>query len=246
MTIQYSDPYKDNKFGKLKGDKRDTYFQIAFAEAKFYKHENSYVLAGWFTVFSGVDRAYGNAPIEPTLCELPIYGSEYEIRQKKPGTGGNGGKAEYETITLQPSIAEKLLYQHIEDNPTAFLDGNQAIKGGITFYPDAHYILMDEDKRIHNLTEACLDLEQIESSGKYPDWIPPKSYSKSSWGNNKISLEEKETFLKGVLAQACKSSEIQQNKNLPLHGYVEILLNDYDDDERFLVTFFDLAKALIS
>lgn len=24
MTITYSDPYKDNKFGKLKGDKRDT------------------------------------------------------------------------------------------------------------------------------------------------------------------------------------------------------------------------------
>ena len=245
MTIQYSDPYKDNKFGKLKGDKRDTYFQIAFAEAKFYKHENSYVLAGYFTVFGGVDRAYGNAPIEPTLCELPLYGTEYEVRQKKAGTGSNGGKAEYETITLQPSIAEKLLYQHIEDNPSVFLDEAKALKGEITFYLDAHYLSMDEDKRLHNLTEVCLDLEQIEASGKYPDWIAPKTYSKSSWGGNKVTPEEKQTFLKGILAEACKSKEIRENKNLPLHSYVEILLHDYDD-ERFLVTFFDLAKVLVS
>ena len=90
MPLLYSDPYKDNKFGKIKGDKKDEYFKAVFDEAKFYKHENSYILAGQFTAFFGVARAYKpELGLKAGLVEIPIYGSEYEIRQKKSYSESN-------------------------------------------------------------------------------------------------------------------------------------------------------------
>ena len=73
--------------------------------------------------------------------------------------------AEYETIVLQPSIAEKLLYQHIEDNPSAYCIDGEAVKGDITFYPDDNYAgIADDAARLEHMVNQ-LRLEAIEPPG---------------------------------------------------------------------------------
>lgn len=247
MSIYYSDPYKDNKFGKLKGDKKQSYFKVGFTEVKLYKHENAYIIAGQFNNYMGVQHSYtGASTIEPGLCEMPIYGSEYDYRQKKPGTGIKDVKAEYETIQLQPSIAELLLYKHIEDNPSVYLEGN-SFKGDITFYPDDNYTSMNEVDRLAHVLNFT-NLENIPTSGQYPEWIPPKPYSKTnSYGGYRgISLEEKLTFLKSELAETVNEHTIRSDKTLPIAAYIHAILEENSDNERFLVTYFDLLKALIA
>lgn len=247
MTVTYSDPWKDNPYGKFKGDKKDAFIQLHFDECKFYKHENAYYLAGHFTAFGGVIRAFGSDPINPGLCELPIYGSEYEIRQKKEGTGQNGTKKEYETVKVQPSIAEKLLYQHIEENPSKYLEEGKAYKGSITFYPDANYASMtDDDVRLNHVLQQ-VNVEPVEPSGNYADWTPPKSYGSGNGSYSKgVSLEDKLTFLKEQLAEGISDSVIRNDKNLPLPAYVHKVIEENNSNERFLVCYFDLLKALVS
>lgn len=247
MSIFYSDPYKDRKFGKLKGDKRQNYFKVTFSEAKFYKHENAYILAGQFDGCMGVTHSYtGSITIESGLAELPIYGDEYDYRQKKVGTGVKDVKAEYETIRLQPSIAESLLYKHIQDNPSVYLEGN-TFKGSITFYPDDNYTTMDETERLSHVLKNSI-LEQVTPSGNVPEWIPPKPYSKggSYGGYRGISPDEKLEFLKNELSETVNTHTVRSDKNLPIAAYIHAILSENSENERFLVTYFDLVKSLIS
>ena len=247
MTIFYSDPYKDNKFGKLKGDKKQAYFKVGFGEVKLYKHDNAYIVAGKFDSYINVQHSYtGATTIESGLCEMPIYGSEYDYRQKKTGTGTKNVKAEYETIRLQPSIAEKILYEHIENNPSAYLEGN-SFKGDITFYPDDNYTSMNEADKLAHVIKST-NLEAIPTSGTVPEWIPPKPYSKNNnyGGNQGISLEEKLTLLKTELSETVNDHNIRSNKTLPIAAYIHKILDENSDNERFLVTYFELIKALLA
>lgn len=247
MTIFYNDPYKDNKFGKLKGDKRTEYLKVTFNEARFYKHDSAYILAGNFTTFGGVVRSYKpELPLEAGLVELPIYGDSYELRQKKPGTGTNGTKSEYETITLAPSIAEKLLHDYIENNSRVYLPDNKAIKGSLTLYPDTEYIDKNDAQKLEHVL-ANTSLEEIDISGTYPEWIAPKAYNKNSYSsyNKGISLDEKVAFLKKELGEAISEQVYKESDSLPLAAYVHKVLDDNSTNERFIVCYFDLLKSLV-
>lgn len=245
MTLLYSDPYKDNKFGKIKGDKRDEYFKAVFDEARFYKHENSYILAGQFTAFFGVARAYKpELGLKPGLVEIPIYGSEYEIRQKKSHSESN--KTEYESITLQPSIAEKLLYQHIEDNPSKYMLEDKAFNGSITLQPDLEYRDCETALCLQRVVNG-LNLEVIEKSGNYPSWEAPKSYSKGSYGsyNKSASLEDKVTWLKTELKSTVLDSTLKSDDSFSIATYVRQITTENSSDEKFLAIYFNLINSIM-
>ena len=107
MTVKYLDPYKDDPYGKLKGDKAEVYFKVSFDEAKVYSTDDSYVVAAFVTAYSGIVRSFKPAdPILPGLCAIPIYGQEYEIREKDSSGNWNG-------VKYQPSVFEKSLYEYI-------------------------------------------------------------------------------------------------------------------------------------
>lgn len=248
MAILYNDPWKDRKFGKLKGDKKDEYLKVLFDEAKLYKHENSYVLAGEFTAYMGVTHAYNpTTPPSPGLCELPIYGSDYEIRQKKTGTGTNGTKSEYETVTLTPSIAEKLFYDQIENNPATYLQDGKSLKGSLTLHPDIDYLnRSDEDRLNYFLSNNSIEI--IDESGKLLTWEAPKPFNKGGYNgyNNRISLEEKVSFLKKELASTVGEDNYSSDKQLPIAAYVHKIVEENSDNEPFIVCYFDLLNSLIS
>lgn len=39
VELRYLDPYKDDPFGKIRGDKANTYFEVHFDEGKIYEEE---------------------------------------------------------------------------------------------------------------------------------------------------------------------------------------------------------------
>jgi hypothetical protein len=47
MVVKYLDPYKDDVYGKLRGDKADAYLKVTFDEAKVYKTDDAYILAAY-------------------------------------------------------------------------------------------------------------------------------------------------------------------------------------------------------
>ena len=247
MTVTYSDPYKSNKFGKIKGSKHDAFFKVVFSEAKLYKHDNAYILAGQYESFIGVPRAYGSEPINPGLVELPIYGSEYEIRQKKPGTGLNGTKSEYESIKIQPSTAEQLLYKHIEDNPSTYLEDGKCLAGDMAFYPNDNFNSLPDDDSKLKLALGSVNINQIEPTGKLEEWQAPKPYSgKSGWNNSSVTPQEKLVILKKELSETVNTHSVRENKDLPVAAYIHQIIKENEDNERFLVCYFDLMKALVS
>ncbi len=83
MTVKYLDPYKDDKYGKLKGDKSEAYFGVTFKEAVVHKTDDAYIIAGYATSYKGITRSFKpEQSLTPGLCAVPIYGKEYEIRKK--------------------------------------------------------------------------------------------------------------------------------------------------------------------
>ena len=113
-----------------------------------------------------------------------IHSKDYTERQKNKDT------EKYETVSCKASIHEKLLYQLISDNPEwQWLE--KEIKGKITHCPDGQYV-GKEDK----LAEGAISIEVMEPLGKLPEWTPPKGFSKSGNWSNKVSLEDKTTWLK--------------------------------------------------
>lgn len=234
----YSDPWKDNPYGKLKGDMTQVWAGLNFDNGKLYHHEDTYVLAASFTSFEGaVVRSYKpENPIEfPTLATWTIHGKDYTDRQKNKDT------QKYETVSCKASIHEKLLYEIIANNPSWL---EKEIKGKITHFPDGQYA-GKEDK----LIDGSIALEVIEPLGKLPEWVAPKTYStnSSNW-NNKASLEDKTNWLKKELISGL-ISDSQKEKftaSLPsIHMLVWEIVNQHKDNELFLGAYFDLLKGVL-
>ena len=248
MALLYLDPYKDNKFGKIKGDKSTEFLRMDFEEVQFYTgDEENYIIAGQFTQFTGVTRAYKpEQPLIVDLVEVPIYGTFYELKQKKANTS-NLDKSEYETIRVAPSLAELILYKHIQDNPSTYLDSKTAFRGSITLSPDIIFASKDNDAQ-QKMVLNEVRLTEIPKSGKYPDWksySSSNSYSKKSY-NKKESLEDKVAWLKKELGDTIAESDYQNNTSLPLAAYVHRILDDKISDDRFISTYFTLIKSLLS
>ena len=236
----YSDPWKENPYGKLKGDMTQVWAGLIFDDGKLYHHEDTYVLCANFTGFEGaVVRSFKpEQPINfPALATWTIHGKDYTERQKNKDT------EKYETVACKASIHEKLLYQAISDNPQWL---EKEIKGKISHCADGQY-QGKEDK----LIEGSIAIEVIEPLGKLPEWTPPKPFSKNSSGSwsNKASLEDKATWLKKELAQGLVGELLREKyvKQPPcVHTLVKEIVQQHKDDEMFLGAYFDLLKGILS
>jgi hypothetical protein len=242
MTVTYNDPYKTD-FARIRGDKQGTYFKIIFDEAKLYKHENSYVLAGHFTALGNVPHHFASKAINLNLCEISIYGSEYEAKQKI------GDTKEYETIKLQPSTNELLLYEHIEGNASTYIQDGKALKGEIAFYPNDNFVAMANDEDRKSFVLSFTKLEVIDATGKYADWTPPKAYRSNGNGYaaKGIAPEDKLSFLKKELSLTIFDPSYKEKMDtLPLSAFVEKVIMENRGKEDFLGAYFSLLGGVIS
>jgi hypothetical protein len=242
MTVTYNEPYKSD-FARIKGDKRSTYFKLVFDEAKLYKQENSYVLAGHFTALGGVPHYFNNKTINLNLCEIPIYGSEYIIKEKI------GDTKEYKDVTVQPSINERTLYAYLEGNAHLYIQDGKSLKGEIAFYPDDSLVGMVDEQARTAYVLSFTKLEVIEATGKCGEWTPPKAYRNNGngYGGKAFVGEEKLAFLKKELSLTIFDSAYKENiDKLPLSAFIEKIMMENQGKDAFLGVYFDLLKGVIS
>lgn len=238
MTIAYLDPYKDDPYGKLKGDKADCWFKINFDEAKIYPIETGYVLAGWITGYSGVVRSFkASEPLTPGLCAIPIYNKEYEVREKdKDGS--------WQSVKYQPSIAETTICRLIDTHKSTWIPEGKGIGGEISFSPDAQLQAFDEPMLKQFIKESC-KVETVSLTGKLPEYTPPSGSSqRKGWSGSKgVSLEEKMEFIKKELISSIAASGFTAENSLGVLTNQMIL--EHPDDERFLEIYFDMLMAIV-
>lgn len=247
MVLVYSDyGINDNQkeYARIKGDKSDIFFfRAVFSECKFYKHENAYVLAGYFDLLSGISRAYKNDPINPGLIELPIYGSEYELREKNQNT------KQYESNKYQPSTNEKILYDYIQENESKLIQAGRALKGEITLASNESLVAFcpDEAFRRERVLEQ-FKVETIEASGRYPDWTPPKAYRNNGGGNyapKGMTAEERIVLLKTEMGKAIKDTAYSQDhEKLSLSAFIHKIIEENEDNETFLTAYFNMLDSV--
>lgn len=80
----YSDPFKDNPYGRLQGEMSSVWCTFEFSEAKLYHHEDSYVLAANFTKLENVVRSYKpeQAIDLPVKAVWTIHSKDYQVRKR--------------------------------------------------------------------------------------------------------------------------------------------------------------------
>ncbi len=238
----YSDPFKDNPYGRLQGEMSSVWCTFEFSEAKLYHHEDSYVLAANFTKLENVVRSYKpEQTIDlPVKAVWTIHNKDYQVRKKND-------QGKYENQTYKASIHEKLLYQHITDNPNQWLEEGKAIKGKITHLNNGSYEMQGNN---HQLPINSFQIEQIPLSGTLPDWTPPKSKGSWSGGNNGgVSLDEKVKFLRKELLDTMHNDRLKKQfveSAPPISTLLWEVVQQYDQNEMFLASYVDLLKSLVS
>lgn len=236
MTVKYLDPWKDDLYGKLKGDKAETYFKVTFDEARVYKTDDAFILAAFVTAYSGIVRNYKpEDPLKPGLCAIPIYGQEYEIRQKDKDGKWTG-------IKYQPSIYEKALYDHIAVHTSFWMPEGMAIKGEITFMPNGMCASMDTPS-LAGLVAANSRTEVIDLSGKLPEYTPPDNNAQrktggKSWG---MSPEQRLTFIKQQICADIAASGFTAENSLPL--LIKQVMAENPMDNELVQIYFDTLTA---
>ena len=236
--IKYTDPYNNDPYGKLKGDKSDVYLKIEFSEAKLYEVDNGYVLAGNITNYIGAVRAFKpEEPIKPGLCAIPIYEREFEIWHKNKDGKNTSTKC-------QPSLFEKNLVSHLKSNFSPSLAADKAIKGSIGFLPNAQLLGLSEFDIAANIPHNC-QLEVITATGNLPEYKPYKaSDKKASNGKYGLSPNDKLAWLKQELVSAIASSNFTEETSLSL--LLKQFIYENDKDETFLALYTDILKTLIA
>ena len=238
MTVKYLDPYKDDPYGKLRGDKAEAYVKITFDEAKVYSEDNAYWIAAYVTSYTGVVRNYKpNEMLMPGLCAIPVYGAEYEIRQKDV----NG---QWEGVKHQPSIYEKALYDYISQNEALFVTEGKVISGELSFMPNGMVASIDATA-LFGMVRSNSQITVTEPTGKLPPYTPPSAgnYKKSSGYSRGVSSEDKIAFLKKQMVADVRDTALKEE-----HTFISIVKQIIDEnptDERFLDTYFELLMATI-
>jgi hypothetical protein len=245
VSIKYSDPYKDDKFGKLKGNKCLTWFKVYFNEGKLYKQDDGYVLAANFTDFEGISHSFGNQGEQARggLAVLSIYAKEYEER-KSTGKQDDRGKWIYETVRVKPSIFEQWLCEQIEDNPSFWLPENsQNISGNITFPLDPQVASMSEEVRA-SFFPTSYQISTVPKSDKLPEWKPKTPYrAGGGYGAKGATIEDKVAFVKQELIATIGDTATD---SMSIAQLTASLVAKYRNDEQFLVIYTDLIKAIAS
>lgn len=244
MTITYSDPYKDAKFGKLKGEKCLNWFQIWFNEGKLYKIDDGYMLVAHSTGFHGVTHSFSEKrPPEKGLVELPIYAKDYEVR-KSTGKKDDNGKWIYESFPQKASLFEMWLCKQIEDNPSFWLPENQHISGNISFVIDPQVQHLPEEQRA-SLFATSYQISTVPVTDNLPKWeVKKNNYRKGGYGNNGVSLEARLSFVKKDLIDTLAAGWADESCSVGM--LVKQLLAEFPQDEAFIACYIDLLKAVSS
>ena len=238
MTVKYLDPYKDDKYGKLKGDKSESYFGVTFSEAAVYKTDDAYIIAGHVTNYKGITRSFN--PGEPLLdgwCAVPIYGKEYEISKKD-----KDGKWISEKFT--PSLFERTLYQIISEDEDDWMPHNAGISLELTHVPNG--MLKDKDlAQLALFVAGNFDYKQVDLSGSLPEYTPPSNNFKGkrggkSWG---MSPDQRMDFIKKQLQADIKADGYKEGRTLA--ELVDQMILEHADNENFITIYYDLLIACV-
>ncbi len=238
MTVKYLDPYKDDLYGKLKGDKAETYFKVTFDEAKVYPTNDAYIIAAFVTSYSGIVRSFkASEVLVPGLCAIPIYGQEYEIREKD----ANGN---WQGIKYQPSVFEKALYEYIKTNEAFFIPPSGGIKGELAFIPNGICASMDRAS-LEALVATNAKTEVIDLSGKLPQYTPPSNggFKKNGGDSKGASIEEKLAFLKKQMTADIKDTSYTEEDSLAT--LTRRVHTENEDCEGFSDIYFEMLMAII-
>ncbi len=237
--IKYTDPFNNDPYAKLKGDKSDVYLKIEFSEAKLYEVDNGYVLAGNITSYVGAVRAYKpEEPIKPGLCAIPIYDREFELWNKNKD--GKNVLSKH-----LPSLFEKNLTSHLKSNFIPSLGADKALKGSIGFLPNAQLQGLSEFDIAANIPHNC-QLEIITATGNLPEYKPYTGSSKKASNGKYYGLtpSDKLVWLKQELVSAIASSNFTEETSLSL--LLKQVIYENDKDETFLALYTDMLKTLIA
>jgi hypothetical protein len=214
MTVYYSDPWRENKFGSIYGNFVGETFSVHFDEVRIYrKDEKTLTLAGKFIKLSAVLRKFKpEQATMPVLLTLDLHKEDYEVNRKDES--GNWTK-----IVQSPSSIEKFLYEQIEKDPVAWrlhgcTDGipleQMALKGWISFYDSPSIVSMLPE----NPGLKCLGWEITYCpSSSDSEWTPKavnNNYGKGNgYGRNYIDenqrLEQREAKLTEILRRTHSS-----------------------------------------
>lgn len=236
MTVQYSDPFNDSPYGKLKGDKSDAFFKIVYDEGQVHKTENAYILAAYITEYQGITRSYKpENPLLPGLCTVPIYGQEYEIRQKDKS--GN-----YTSVKYKPSKFEQALYENIKTHESLWIPQGQNIKGEITFIPDGMCATMDT-ATLNGTVANNSGTEFVPISGKLPEYSPPSGGGQRKGGGKSygLSSDERIMFVKKQICSDLAASGFSVDNSLPL--LIRQLMVEHPMDTDIVQIYFDTITA---
>lgn len=236
MVVKYLDPYKDDVYGKLRGDKADAYLKIIYDEAKVYKTDDAYILAAFVTTYQGVVRNFKpENPLTPGLCAIPIYGQEYEIRQKDKDGNWVG-------VKYQPSKYEKALYENIKTHESLWMPEGEAIKGEISFMPDGMCATMDA-VTIDGMVAANSRTEIVPLTGKLPTYIVPNNNAqrKATGKSYGLSPEERIMFIKKQVCEDLAASGFTTENTLPL--LISQMIAEHSMENELVQIYFDTLIA---
>lgn len=236
MVVKYLDPWKDDLYGKLKGDKADAYIKIIFDEAKVYQADDSYILAAYVTNYQGVVRNFKpENPLTPGLCAIPIYGQEYEIRQKDKNGNWMG-------VKYQPSRFEKALYENIKVHEGLWMPEGQGIKGEVSFMPDGMCATMDAPA-LDGLVAANSKTEIVPLTGKLPEYTVPNNNAQRKGGSKSYGLspDDRILFIKKQLCADLASHGFTTENTLPL--LISQMIAEHTLEESLIQIYFDTLTA---
>lgn len=238
MTIKYNDPYGNRKYAQLKGDKSEAFFKLAFDEGRFYKTDDGYILWAYITEYQGVVRSFKpENPIQASLCAIPFYSKEYEVRRKDKD-GNWGGEKQ------QPSLFEVKLCEHIAVNEPLYTSADKAIKGFITHIPNAMLSTHDKDALDLQIKNS-ISIIETDSTDKVPAFEGSSNNSqRRSYGGYKApTFEEKVAALKKQMEEDVKDHMYKGGQCLA--DLTDQLIKEHSDNENFIQIYFDLLIACV-
>jgi hypothetical protein len=238
MSVKYLDPYKDDKYGKLRGDKSESYFKLTFREAKLYTTDNACILAGEVTSYQGIPRNYKpEQALERGLCAVPFYCKEYEVRRKD-------GEA-WVTDKIKPSVFEVATYSWLKGNESNLLSSDSSvISGDITHVPNGMCANLDTSA-LQNLINSNIGLHTATGTGSLPAYEPPKDYAPNRGGgrNNGLSPDEKMLFLKKQIVVDIVNPDF--NQDMPLLKLIEQMLVENPMEKDSTTLYFDCLLGCV-